>query len=148
MRVISATNPGGEWDIASALRRPMIEKVVLTGTTRLGVTSLALGFGNWATGASGIEIDGPRIRGEARRGARLQANLAMWMDRALKNACLLDPVGGGVSQMGTGVIVTLKAALRRVPPFCLSHEGSVIDERFFAHIRIQARYLPPEFGFH
>lgn len=103
VRVISATNSAGEWDIGPAMRRPMIGKVVLTETIRPGVTSFALGFGNWATGAADMEIDGYVIRGEARRGRGLHANAAMWVDPALKNTCMLDPVGGSVSFYDTWV---------------------------------------------
>jgi anaerobic selenocysteine-containing dehydrogenase/Ni/Fe-hydrogenase subunit HybB-like protein len=97
VRVTSATNPTGEWPLAPGVARPMEGKVILTQTVRPGVVSFALGFGHWATGAADVEIDGFRIKGEPRRAAGVHANAAMWVDPALKNTCLVDPVGGSVS---------------------------------------------------
>jgi len=103
VKVISATNPSGEWDLGNGRRKPMIGKVVLTQTIRPGVISFALGFGHWATGANDVTIDGHVIRGEPRRAAGVHANAAMWVDPALKNTCMLDPVGGSVSFYDTHV---------------------------------------------
>jgi len=97
VKVVSATNPSGEWDLGAGSKKPMIGKVVLTQTMRPGVTSFALGFGHWATGATEVSIDGGVIKGEARRAAGVHANAAMWIDPTLKNTCMLDPVGGSVS---------------------------------------------------
>lgn len=97
VKVTSATNPSGEWDLGPAGRKPMIGKIVTTHTMRPGVISFALGFGHWATGASDVVIDGHLIRGEKRRQAGLHANAAMWTDPVLKNICMFDPVGGSVS---------------------------------------------------
>ncbi|MBR9990957.1 MAG: hypothetical protein KFH98_14440, partial [Gemmatimonadetes bacterium] len=60
-------------------------------------------FGHWATGAVDITIDDQVIRGEPRRQAGFHANAAMWVDPALKNTCMLDPVGGSVSFYDTHV---------------------------------------------
>jgi len=103
VKVVSATNLSGEWDIGPNRRKPMIGKVQLTQTVRPGVISFALGFGHWATGAADVVIDGEAIRGEVRRQAGLHANAAMWVDPALKNTCFLDPVGGSVSFYDTHV---------------------------------------------
>jgi anaerobic selenocysteine-containing dehydrogenase len=97
VKVVSATNPSGEWDLGAGKKKPMIGKVALTQTMRPGVTSFALGFGHWATGASDITVDGHLIKGETRRAAGVHANASMWIDPALKNTCMLDPVGGSVS---------------------------------------------------
>jgi tetrathionate reductase subunit A len=75
----------------------MIGHVTLTETMRPGVVSFALGFGHWATGASNVTIDGSVIKGDQRRAAGIHANAAMWVDPALKNTCMLDPIGGSVS---------------------------------------------------
>jgi tetrathionate reductase subunit A len=103
VRVVSATNPQGEWDLGAGHRKPMIGKIVLTHTLRPGVTSFVLGFGHWATGAADLTIDGHLIQGEKSRAAGIHANAAMWVDPALKNTCLLDPVGGSVSFYDTWV---------------------------------------------
>jgi anaerobic selenocysteine-containing dehydrogenase len=103
VRVSSATNPAGAWPLGPAGQKDMIGKVILTQTVRPGVVSFALGFGHWATGAADVVIDGHVIQGEARRAAGLHANAAMWIDPALGNTCLTDPVGGSVSFYDTHV---------------------------------------------
>jgi tetrathionate reductase subunit A len=103
VRVVSATNPEGVWLINSMTRKPVVGRVAVTQTMRPGVISFALGFGNWATGAADVEIDGVRIRGEARRGKGVHANSVMWTDPALRNTCMFDPVGGSVSFYDTWV---------------------------------------------
>ncbi|GAB4130941.1 MAG: molybdopterin-dependent oxidoreductase [Thermogutta sp.] len=103
VRVTSATNARGEYDLGEAGSKPMIGKVVLTQTVRPGVVSFALGFGHWATGASDVEIDGVVIRGEKRRTLGIHANAAMWTDPLVKNTCMFDPVGGSVSFYDTHV---------------------------------------------
>ena len=97
VKVVSATNPSGEWDLGAGSKKLMIGKVVFTQTMRPGVTSFALGFGHWATGAADTTVDGHLIKGETRRAAGIHANAAMWVDPALKNTCMVDPVGGSVS---------------------------------------------------
>ncbi|MCA1962249.1 MAG: molybdopterin-dependent oxidoreductase [Desulfomonile sp.] len=103
VKVVSATNPSGEWDLGAGRKKPMIGKVAFTQTMRPGVTSFVLGFGHWATGAGDFSVDGTLIKGEKRRAAGIHANAAMWVDPALKNTCMLDPVGGSVSFYDTHV---------------------------------------------
>jgi anaerobic selenocysteine-containing dehydrogenase len=103
VKIVSATNPSGEWDLGAGNRKPMVGKVVLTQTMSPGVVSFCLGFGHWATGAADMVIDGRLIKREVRRGAGIHANAAMWVDPALKNTCMLDPVGGSVSFYDTHV---------------------------------------------
>ncbi len=97
VKVVSATNPEGVWDLGAGNKKPMVGKIVATQTMRPGIISFVLGFGHWATGAVDVIIDGTTIEGEARRGTGIHANAAMWVDPALKNTCMLDPVGGSVS---------------------------------------------------
>ncbi len=103
VKVVSATNPDGEYDLGNGRRHPMIGKVSATQTMRPGVVSFALGFGHWATGSNDVTIDGVLIRGEERRKAGVHANAAMWTDPAVKNTCLFDPIGGSVSFYDTWV---------------------------------------------
>lgn len=103
VKVVSATNLTGEWNLGTDNKKPMVGKVVLTQTMRPGVISFALGFGHWATGASDVTIDGQVIKGEPRRQAGVHANAAMWTDPAQKNTCMLDPVGGSVSFYDTQI---------------------------------------------
>ncbi len=103
VKVVSATNPSGEWDLGAGNKKPMVGKVLLTQTMRPGVTSFALGFGHWATGAADVTINGNVIKSDPRRAAGIHANAAMWVDPALKNTCMVDPVGGSVSFYDTYV---------------------------------------------
>jgi anaerobic selenocysteine-containing dehydrogenase len=103
VKVVSATNPEGVWDLGAGNKKAMVGKIIATQTIRPGVISFVLGFGHWATGAADVDIDGTTIKGEARRGTGIHANAAMWVDPALKNTCMLDPVGGSVSFYDTHV---------------------------------------------
>jgi tetrathionate reductase subunit A len=103
VKVVSATNPSGEWDLGAGRKKSMVGRLQLTQTMRPGVTSFALGFGHWATGAADFSIDGAVIKGEPNRDTGIHANAAMWIDPALKNTCMLDPVGGSVSFYDTHV---------------------------------------------
>jgi anaerobic selenocysteine-containing dehydrogenase len=103
VRVVSATNPRGEWDLKNGQTKAMIGKVKFTETMRPGVVSFALGYGHWATGASDIVVDSQVIRGEAQRGVGIHANAAMWTDPTLPNTSLFDPVGGSVSFYDTKI---------------------------------------------
>jgi len=103
VKVTSATNTKGEWPLDATTNKPMVGRLVFTHTMRPGVVSFALGFGNWATGATDVVIDGHTIRGEPRRAAGVHANAAMWTDPTITNTCLFDPVGGSVSFYDTHV---------------------------------------------
>ncbi len=103
VKITSATNVEGQYDLGAAGRKPIIGKLVVTQTIRPGVISFALGFGHWATGASDVEIDGIVIRGEKRRTLGVHANAVMWTDPVVKNTCMFDPVGGSVSFYDTHV---------------------------------------------
>lgn len=104
VRVVSATNTAGEWDLKNGQKRAMEGQVILTQTMRPGVISFVLGFGHWATGAADMTIDGQVIKGDPRREKGVHANAAMWTDSSLRNnTCLIDPVGGSVSFYDTRV---------------------------------------------
>ncbi|HEY5996445.1 MAG TPA: molybdopterin-dependent oxidoreductase [Candidatus Deferrimicrobiaceae bacterium] len=103
VKVVSATNKEGVYDLGNGLKKPMVGKVLVTETIMPGVTTFTLGHGNWATGATDVTIDGKVVKGDARRGTGVHANAAMWIDPHLKNTCMLDPVGGSVSFYDTMV---------------------------------------------
>lgn len=103
VRVISATNPEGVWDLKNGTKKPMLGKVMVTETIKPGVITFTLGHGHWATGAADVTIDGAVVKGDPRRATGIHANAAMWVDPHLKNTCMLDPVGGSVSFYDTKV---------------------------------------------
>ncbi|QOJ17031.1 MAG: molybdopterin-dependent oxidoreductase [Phycisphaeraceae bacterium] len=105
VKVVSATNPSGDWPLGNGVRKPMVGKVTITQTIRPGVVSFALGFGHWATGAQDVTINGQVIKGEERRTRGIHANAAMWTDPTIRNTCMFDPVGGSVSFYDTHVRV-------------------------------------------
>ncbi|MFZ8831140.1 MAG: molybdopterin-dependent oxidoreductase [Thermodesulfobacteriaceae bacterium] len=103
VKVVSATNPEGVWDLKNGIKKPMEGKVKITETIRPGVITFTLGHGHWATGASDFYIDGKLIKGDPKRATGINANAAMWIDPYLKNTCFFDPVGGSVSFYDTKV---------------------------------------------
>ena len=94
VRIISPTNPQGEWDFANGERKAMIGKVKTTQGIRPGVIGFSLGFGHWAYGGVDIKINDTTIPGDARRIKGIHANAAMRVDPYLGNTTLVDPVGG------------------------------------------------------
>ena len=94
VKIVSASNPDGVWDLYNGVRVPMIGKVKVTEGIRPGVISFALGFGHFAYGGVDFQIDGVLIQGDARRTRGFHANAAMRVDPYLGNTPLVDPVGG------------------------------------------------------
>ena len=105
VRIMSATNPKGEWDFKNGQRRPIAGKVKVSEGIRPGVVAFPLGFGHWATGANDIVIDGRRIKGDPRRRAGFHANAAFRTDPKITNTCLTDPIGGSAVFYDTKVKV-------------------------------------------
>lgn len=103
VKVVSATNPEGVWDLKNGTKKPMVGKVKITETIRPGIVTFTLGHGLWATGGDDMIIDGKLVKGDPRRGAGVNANAAMWTDPHLKNTCMIDKVGGSVSFYDTKV---------------------------------------------
>jgi tetrathionate reductase subunit A len=97
VKVVSATNPDGMWDLKKGRRKPMVGKVQVTETIKPGVITFTLGHGHWSGGAEDVTIDGKVIKADIRREAGVHANAAMWIDPYLKNTCMIDKVGGSVS---------------------------------------------------
>ncbi|MDO8612128.1 MAG: molybdopterin-dependent oxidoreductase [Dehalococcoidia bacterium] len=94
VRVLSASNPEGVWDLKNGTKKPMIGKVKVIEGIRPGVISFSLGMGHWAYGSGDVEIDGEVIKGDERRAKGLHANAAMRTDTVNPNTCLSDVVGG------------------------------------------------------
>jgi tetrathionate reductase subunit A len=108
VRVRSASNPDGMWDLGNDRRLPLELKVKVVEGIRPGTVTFALGFGHWAYGASEIVIDGQRIPADPRRAKGAHLNAAMRIDPLLKNTPLTDPVGASV------VFYDTKVALEKV----------------------------------
>jgi anaerobic selenocysteine-containing dehydrogenase len=94
VRVVSASNPDGVWDLRAGGEKPMAGKVRVIEGIRPGVVSYSLGMGHWAYGARDVVIDGETVRGDERRAKGIHANAAMRTDPEITNTCLVDKVGG------------------------------------------------------
>lgn len=105
IRVMSATNPKGEWDLKNGQRIPIIGRVKVSEGIRPGVIAFPVGFGQWASGASDVVVDGRRIKGDPRRRAGVHANAVFRTDPKLQNTCLTDQVGGSAVFYDTRVKV-------------------------------------------
>ncbi len=103
VKVVSATNREGTWDLLNGKKKPMVGKVEITETIRPGTITFTLGHGHWATGAVDVTVDGQVIKGDKLRSGGVHANAAMWIDPFLKNTCMIDKVGGSVSFYDTKV---------------------------------------------
>jgi anaerobic selenocysteine-containing dehydrogenase len=103
VRIVSRSNPKGEWDLGNGRTRPMVGTVKVLEGLRPGVVNFSLGRGHWANGASDVVVDGKVVKADPRRGTGFHANAAMRLDDHLKNTCLIDPVGGSVSFYDTRV---------------------------------------------
>jgi anaerobic selenocysteine-containing dehydrogenase len=93
VKLTSASNPDGVWDLANGRKKPMAGKLKVIQGIRPGVVAFSLGHGHWAYGASDVVVDGKVVKGDPRRGKGLHGNAAMRVDPVLGNTCLGDPVG-------------------------------------------------------
>jgi tetrathionate reductase subunit A len=94
VRLVSASNPEGIWDLKNGVTMPMIGKARVIQGIRPGVVAFSLGHGHWAYGSRDVSIDGHLIKADARRGTGIHGNAAMRVDPVLKNTTLGDLVGG------------------------------------------------------
>ncbi len=94
VRVTSATNPEGVWDLKNGTKIPMVGALKVTEKIRPGVINFVLGYGHWAYGADDQVVDGVTVRGDRRRAAGVHLNAAMRVDDHMKNTTLSDVVGG------------------------------------------------------
>jgi tetrathionate reductase subunit A len=110
VKVVSATNTEGVWDLGNGNKKPMIGKVAVIEGIRPGVITFTLGHGMWGAGATDIVLDGMLYKAAEKRQGGVHANAAMWTDPNLKNTCMIDKVGGSVSFYDTRVkLVPVKA---------------------------------------
>jgi tetrathionate reductase subunit A len=94
VKVMSASNPEGVWDLKNGSKIPMIGKLRVIQGIRPGVVAYSLGHGHWAYGASAVFVDGKKIAGDPRRARGIHANAALRVDPVIKNTCLSDLAGG------------------------------------------------------
>jgi anaerobic selenocysteine-containing dehydrogenase len=105
VRIASATNPNGEWDLKNGTKVPIVGKLKVVQGIRPGVVSFCLGYGHFAYGGVDVTIDGAVVKGDARRTRGVHANAAMRVDPYLKNTTLVDSFGGSAVFYDTKVKV-------------------------------------------
>ncbi len=94
VRLSSASNPDGIWDVKGGRKVPMVGKAYIVEGLRPGVVAFPLGYGHWASGSHDIVIDDKIVKGDPRRAAPLHGNAAMRVDPHLGNVTLSDLAGG------------------------------------------------------
>jgi tetrathionate reductase subunit A len=94
VRLVSASNPDGVWDLQDGTQKPMVSTLKVIQGMRPGVVSFGLGYGHWASGARDIVINGTTITGDPRRATGIHGNAAMRVDPHLGNVTLQDLAGG------------------------------------------------------
>ncbi|MFQ5380845.1 MAG: molybdopterin dinucleotide binding domain-containing protein, partial [Dehalococcoidia bacterium] len=103
VKLVSATNSDGMWELGAGGRRPVAGKVKSLEGIRPGVVAVSWHYGHWAYGASDVVVDGERIKGDERRGKGLCPNAIMLLDEGTETTCLTDPIGGSASFYDTPV---------------------------------------------
>ena len=93
-KLVSSSNPDGNWDLGNGIVKPMSGKVEVIEGLRPGVVNVSWSFGHWAYGARDFSIDGQVIKGEMSRESGLCPNAAMTVDSVLKNSTIEDLIGG------------------------------------------------------
>jgi anaerobic selenocysteine-containing dehydrogenase len=94
VRIQSASNPSGVWDLKNGQSRPIVGRLTVTPGIRPGVVAFSLGHGHWAYGAGDVTIDGQVVKGDPRRGTGIHANAAIRVDPVMANTTLEDLAGG------------------------------------------------------
>jgi anaerobic selenocysteine-containing dehydrogenase len=94
VRLTSATNPAGVWDLTNGQPVPMPGRVRVIQGIRPGVVAFSLGHGHWAYGSRDVTIDGHTIAADRRRSTGFHGNAAMRVDPVTKNTTLSDLFGG------------------------------------------------------
>lgn len=106
VRVASATNPEGAYDLGGGDIRYVEGKVKVIEGIRPGVVAISAHFGHWAYGSQDVQVDGERVAGDPERARGMLPNPVMLEDTVVGNVCLTDPIGGSASFYDTYVSVT------------------------------------------
>ena len=104
-RLISPTNPKGEWVLPNNENIPVAGKVKVIQGIRPGTVAVSWHWGHWAYGARDFVVDNKVVKGDPSRGTGLCPNAVMIDDPVMKNATLSDPIGGSASYYDTRVNV-------------------------------------------
>ncbi|RME02858.1 MAG: molybdopterin oxidoreductase [Planctomycetota bacterium] len=97
VKVISADNPEGVWDLKNGEKKPMLGTIQTKEGVRPGVVMISWHYGHWHYGSRDTLVEGKIVKGDARRSKGICPNAAMRLDPVLKNVCLSDLIGGSTS---------------------------------------------------
>lgn len=103
VRLASATNPEGTFDLGNGEIRQVQGAVKVLEGLRPGVVAISWHFGHWASGSRDMIIDGNLARGNPKRSRGFTPNPVMLEDTVARNVCLTDPIGGSASFYDTYV---------------------------------------------
>ncbi len=103
MRLVSATNPNGAYDLGNGEVRYVEGRLEAREGIRPGVVAVSWHFGHWAYGSRDVTVDGELVRGDPNRGRGVNPNPVMLEDTSVGNVCLTDPIGGSASFYDTQV---------------------------------------------
>lgn len=106
VRLLSASNPTGSFDLGPALGKRFVEgKLKSIQGIRPGTITVSLSYGHWNYGAADGTVDGITIPGDERRKAGLIGNPVLLLDKVVTGTGLTDPIGGSASFFDTKVNV-------------------------------------------
>ena len=103
VRLGSATNPDGAFDLGNGEIRHVEGKLKVLEGMRPGVVAVSWHFGHWASGSRDVIVDGKIVKGDPKRARGLCTNPILLEDKTVENVCLTDPIGGSASFYDTHV---------------------------------------------
>jgi anaerobic selenocysteine-containing dehydrogenase len=106
VRLGSATNPDGSFDLGNGEIRHVEGSVKVLEGLRPGVVAVSWHFGHWASGSRDMTVDGSLVKGDPRRSRGFTPNPVMLEDAVARDVCLTDPIGGSASFYDTYVKIT------------------------------------------
>lgn len=106
VRLGSATNPDGAFDLGNGEVRHVEGKVKVLEGMRPGVVAVSWHFGHWASGSRDAIVNGKIVKGDPKRARGLCTNPILLEDKTVENVCLTDPIGGSASFYDTHVKIT------------------------------------------
>jgi tetrathionate reductase subunit A len=106
VRLHSATNPQGAFDLGNGEVRHVEGSVKVLEGLRPGVVAVSWHFGHWASGSRDMRVDENLIKGNPRRSRGFTPNPVMLEDTVARDVCLTDPIGGSASFYDTKVKIT------------------------------------------
>ncbi len=103
VRVTSATNPEGRFQVNDDDTRDVIGRLEVLEGIRPGVVAISWHCGHWAYGSDDVIVNGKTVKGDPTRARGVLPNPVFREDTSVGNVCLSDPIGGSASYYDTRV---------------------------------------------